>query len=89
MVEAVQQMEGSIIVSHGVDSSLKTNPDIGDQANMTALDIANAKGHEDVVALLQDHLSVVAQCRLHYRFSCPTMSLISLQTPHSVVPQLN
>eukprot|EP01046_Picozoa_sp_COSAG06_P050490 COSAG06_NODE_8010_length_2303_cov_2.623866_2_plen_81_part_00 len=39
----------------------KTNPDIGDQGNMSALDIANVEGHEDVVALLQDHLSVVAQ----------------------------
>eukprot|EP01044_Picomonas_judraskeda_P011675 COSAG03_NODE_1611_length_3776_cov_92.161817_2_plen_79_part_00 len=43
-------------IDKGVDASLKTNADIGDQANMTVPDIANAEGHEDVAALLQDLL---------------------------------
>ena len=68
--------------------SLKTNPDIGDEANMTALDIANANGHEDVVALLQDHLSPVAQWRLHYCFNCPAIPCISSQAQRSAVPEL-
>jgi hypothetical protein len=52
------------LLDRGVDASFKTNPDPPadketkeDHSNMTALDIANKKGHQEVVALLRDHLS--------------------------------
>jgi hypothetical protein len=46
----------SSLLERGVDASLKTNSDNGeDCSDMTALDIAIAQGHQEVVAPLWDH----------------------------------
>jgi ankyrin repeat protein len=43
-----------MLLLRGVDPQVATNPGIGEEANTTALDIAQRKGHEKVVALLRN-----------------------------------
>ena len=44
----------------GVDLAIKTNPDIGEQANMTPLDIARHKGHAEIAADLRHPANLCA-----------------------------
>jgi hypothetical protein len=44
----------------GVDLATKTNPDIGEQANMTPLDIARHKGHAEIAADLRHPANLCA-----------------------------
>ncbi len=44
----------------GVDLAIKTNPDIGEQANMTPLDIARHKGHAEIATDLRHPANLCA-----------------------------
>ena len=51
---------GRTLLLLGVDPTTKTNPDIGEQANMTPLDIARHKGHAEIAADLRHPANLCA-----------------------------